>query len=48
MKENKYNKEAVIIGDVMETGNGKFVLDTLFGASRRVGMLTGELLPRIC
>ena len=48
MKENKYGKEAKIIGRVVKKSEGKVYLNTIIGGKRIVDMLTGEQLPRIC
>ena len=48
MKQNKYGKDAVIIGRVVDEHPGKVVMKTALGTSRIVRMLTGDLLPRIC
>jgi len=48
MQENKYGREAVIIGGVTGEHPGRVVMKTCLGASRIVDMLVGDLLPRIC
>jgi hydrogenase expression/formation protein HypE len=48
MKENRYGVDAAIIGEVVEEHKGRVVLKTIFGASRLLDMLVGDLLPRIC
>jgi hydrogenase expression/formation protein HypE len=48
MWENKYGKDAAIIGEVRAEHPGRVVMKTLLGASRIVDMLVGDLLPRIC
>lgn len=51
MRANKYGKDAVIIGDVVEKpGNrdARVSLHTSFGSLRIMDMLVGEQLPRIC
>jgi hydrogenase expression/formation protein HypE len=48
MRENKYGRDAVVIGDVTSQHKGRVVLKTRLGATRIVDMLTGDLLPRIC
>jgi hydrogenase expression/formation protein HypE len=48
MKQNKYGKNAVIIGEVVAEHPGRVVMKTSLGASRIVDMPVGELLPRIC
>lgn len=47
MKKNKYGKNSVIIGEVIEEEN-KVLLKTQIGGTRIVDMLVGEQLPRIC
>ncbi|WP_438444742.1 hydrogenase expression/formation protein HypE [Gorillibacterium sp. sgz5001074] len=41
-------REAAVIGRVTGTGEGRLLLKTPFGASRRLHRLTGSMLPRIC
>jgi hydrogenase expression/formation protein HypE len=48
MKNNKYGKEAAIIGRVTEEHPGMVVANTAIGGSRVVDLPAGELLPRIC
>jgi hydrogenase expression/formation protein HypE len=48
MKQNKYGKNAVIIGEVVAEHPGRVVMKTSLGASCIVDMPVGELLPRIC
>ena len=48
MRENRYGKEAAIIGEVGVEPPGRVVMKTCLGASRIVDMLVGDLLPRIC
>jgi len=48
LRQNKYGKDASIIGKVTAEHPGRVVLQTLLGASRIIDMLSGELLPRIC
>ena len=48
MKQNIYGKNAAIIGRVTGEHPGRVVLKTLYGSSRILDMLSGELLPRIC
>jgi len=48
MRENKYGKDAAIIGGVGAEHPGRVVMKTVLGASRIVDMLVGDLLPRIC
>jgi hydrogenase expression/formation protein HypE len=48
MKQNKYGKNAVIIGEAVAEHPGHVVMKTSLGASRIVDMPVGELLPRIC
>jgi len=48
MQKNRYGKEAVILGEVVEGDPGRVVMKTHLGTARIVDMLTGDLLPRIC
>jgi hydrogenase expression/formation protein HypE len=48
MKQNKYGRNAAIIGEVVAEHPGRVVMRTSLGASRIVDMPVGELLPRIC
>ena len=48
VRENRYGKNAAIIGEVTEGQPGRVVMKTLLGSSRIVDMLAGEPLPRIC
>lgn len=48
MKNNKYGKNAAIIGRVTSENPGKVILTTRIGGQRYLGMLEGAQLPRIC
>jgi hydrogenase expression/formation protein HypE len=48
MKQNKYGKNAAVIGEVVAGHPGRVAMKTALGASRIVDMPVGELLPRIC
>ncbi|MCX8125650.1 MAG: hydrogenase expression/formation protein HypE [Dehalococcoidia bacterium] len=48
MKEDRYGKDAAIIGEVVAEHSGRVTMRTRLGTTRIVDMLTGELLPRIC
>ena len=48
MKQHKYGKDAIIIGEVTEKRPGQVVMKTRLGSTRIVDMPVGELLPRIC
>ncbi|MFH2091204.1 MAG: hydrogenase expression/formation protein HypE [Pseudomonadota bacterium] len=48
IKANEFGKDAAIIGEVVQDYPGKVYLTTLVGGQRRVDMLAGEQLPRIC
>ena len=48
IKKNEFGKDAAIIGEVVKEDPGKVYLTTVVGGLRRVDMLTGEQLPRIC
>ncbi len=42
------SREAVIIGKVVEDGDNMVRMQTVYGSSRVIDMLSGEQLPRIC
>lgn len=48
MKAHPLGQNASQIGEVIDTENGKLLLKTVFGSSRRLNRLSGMLLPRIC
>ncbi len=48
IQENRYGKEASIIGEVGAEHPGRVATKTPLGTSRIVDMLVRELLPRIC
>ncbi len=48
MHQTKYGKEAVVIGQVDESPQGRLLLKTGLGSTRIVDVLAGEMLPRIC
>lgn len=48
IKKDEFGKDAAIIGQVVEENPGNVYLTTLVGGLRRVDMLAGEQLPRIC
>jgi hydrogenase expression/formation protein HypE len=48
MKQNKYARQAAVIGKVTAEHSGRVVMKTRIGASRIVDMPVGEILPRIC
>ena len=48
VKEDKFGKDACIIGEVVSDNPGKVFMQTRIGGTRIVDMLTGEQLPRIC
>ena len=48
IKENKYGKDACIIGEVTADHKGKAWLQTAVGGKRIIEMLSGQQLPRIC
>jgi len=47
MRENKYGRDAEIIGEVVAEPR-RVLLKTAIGGTRIVDVLSGELLPRIC
>jgi hydrogenase expression/formation protein HypE len=48
MRENKYGRQAAVIGCVTDGHRGRVVMKTNIGSSRIVDMPVGEILPRIC
>ncbi len=48
IRENRFGREACIIGEVVEDNPRKVFMQTRIGGTRIVDMLTGEQLPRIC
>ena len=48
MKEDRYGREASIIGEVISENPGTVSMKTRIGGARIIHMLTGEQLPRIC
>ncbi len=46
MRRNKYGKNAVILGEIID--GDKVIMNTRLGGSRRIDLLYGEGLPRIC
>jgi hydrogenase expression/formation protein HypE len=48
MRENKYGRQAAVIGKVTSGHRGRVVMKTSIGSSRIVDMPVGEILPRIC
>ncbi len=48
MRQNPYGHDACIIGEVKREPEGIVAMQTGFGGTRIVDMLTGEQLPRIC
>ncbi|UCE06033.1 MAG: hydrogenase expression/formation protein HypE [bacterium] len=48
IQQNKFGKQAHIIGDVTAENPGKVLLKTMIGGTRIVDMLAGEQFPRIC
>ena len=48
MRKTKYGEEAVVIGEVSEVPAGRVLMKTVFGSTRVVDVLAGEMLPRIC
>jgi hydrogenase expression/formation protein HypE len=48
IQEDKYGKDAAIIGKVVSDHCGKVVMKTRIGGTRIIDMLTGGQLPRIC
>lgn len=48
LKNNEYGRDACVIGEVVEDPEKRVIMETITGAGRFVGMLTGDQLPRIC
>ena len=48
VREDKFGKDACIIGEVVQDNPRKVFMKTRIGGCRIVDMLTGEQLPRIC
>lgn len=48
MQQNKYGKNAAIIGKVISQHEGRVILKTGIGTSRILDVMSGEMLPRIC
>lgn len=48
LRSHRYGTDAVVIGRVDSDHPGKVILHNIYGTSRLVTMLSGELLPRIC
>jgi len=48
LKNNKYGKNASIIGEIKDEHFGTAWLETVVGGKRIIDMLSGQQLPRIC
>lgn len=48
MRDHPLGKDGNVIGEVRGRGSGRVVVKTGLGATRVVGMLAGDPLPRIC
>ncbi|MGB7117115.1 MAG: AIR synthase-related protein, partial [Anaerolineales bacterium] len=48
MHAERYGEEAVIIGEVKPEPQSRVLMRTPIGSTRVVGILSGEMLPRIC
>lgn len=48
IKKSPYGEMAMRIGDVFTEDPGMVLLETAFGTTRILDMLSGEILPRIC
>ena len=48
MQRTHYGHEATIIGEVLPEPKARVVMKTRIGGTRIIGMLVGEMLPRIC
>lgn len=48
IKKDPLGKNSSIIGEIVDTNQGKVVMETEIGGSRIIDKITGEQLPRIC
>lgn len=48
LRKNPMGKDAAIIGEVIDTHQGRAILKTSIGGKRIIDTLAGEQLPRIC
>ncbi|WP_298039254.1 hydrogenase expression/formation protein HypE [uncultured Desulfuromonas sp.] len=48
MRAHPAGREATLIGEVAESGEGRVLMRTAIGGMRAIEMLSGEQLPRIC
>jgi hydrogenase expression/formation protein HypE len=48
LQKTHYGEQAVIIGEVTNEPRSRVLLRTTLGTTRVIGMLAGEMLPRIC
>jgi hydrogenase expression/formation protein HypE len=48
MRQHPLGRDAAVIGEVTGSGTGTIALETVAGGLRKVEMLAGEQLPRIC
>jgi hydrogenase expression/formation protein HypE len=48
IRAHAYGQDSVIIGEVDEKASPRVLLKTLIGTHRVIGILSGEMLPRIC
>ncbi len=48
MRQSRYGRGAVIIGEIQSDPHGRVLMRTSFGSTRVMDMPSGELLPRIC
>ncbi len=48
MRNNRYGKNAVVLGEVVPGKFGRVAMKTRLGTTRVVEMLSGATLPRIC
>ncbi|MGD2156149.1 MAG: hydrogenase expression/formation protein HypE [Anaerolineales bacterium] len=48
MRNSRYGKQAVIIGEVLEAPQGRVLMKTSYGSTRIIDVMAGEMLPRIC
>jgi len=48
LRDHPYGAHAAQIGEVSAASDGQLLLETPLGTTRRLDMLAGEMLPRIC
>ena len=48
LKRDRYGKDAAIVGEVMDDGEGEVYIKTIIGTERILPTLANEQFPRIC